>query len=505
MLRGTRLLLQATSPKQVGRLDLSLARFIFLALSFYLLTWTLDGLRPPYGDRLYGYCSIYSLFLLLYLVMRLTGDSIGDRQSGMLGLIAITGISPMQWALFRWSQLWQNFLSVWIVRLPILAWIWTLGVNQRMLLEHELFLLGLFLALSSFMLLPAQFMQTRRDLQVGMFVVLGFAEFVLAAPYSVMVASGIQLPQPVVSLFAHLLEISICYRTYFVSQGGTFVWWNIMLYVLICMWSFRKLTRVVFNRLEVSRPENQEVEIGQAATAPKRDRCWENPFAWQAYVFRSWGEKAAQVKLWMYPIIFVVVAGALFSYGMDNWGVAATVISMVLIVACLLMTSNIPANCFEAEEKEETLGSLHLTPNLPIEIYRGWRQGTRKSLIADVMMLIAMTGLLAWYQPVAALVIVSFGVAVLVSGPFLMLSPMVDYSPRGLLAATVAVLGFVCSIAFGTAAAVFLHPMMFPVFAVSMWWGANFVLEKSLLPHFLDRRFLQTVEKIELTRDAEKT
>jgi len=504
MLRGTRLLLQATSPKQSERLDLSLARFIFVALSFYFLAWTLDGLRPPYGDRLYGYFSIYSLFLLLYLVMRLTGDSIGDRQSGMLSLIAITGIPPTQWALFRWSQLWQNFLSVWIVRLPILAWIWTLGVNQRMLLEQELFLLGLFLAMSSFMLLPAQFMQTRRDLQVGMFVVIGMAEFIVAAPFILTAGLGFQMTPMVTGILGQLMELSVIYRM-FVAPGATFVWWNILLYVLICMWSFRKLTRVVFNRLETSRPENEAVDIGRAAKAPARKRCWENPFAWHAYVFRSWGEKAYKIKLWLYPLIWIVVAGALVAYGMDDWGVIACVLSMVMLVACLLMTSNIPANCFEAEEKEETLGSLHLTPNLPIEIYRGWRQGTRKSLVADVVMLIAMTVLLAWYQPVAALVMVSFGVAVLVSGPFLMLSPMVDYSPRGLLAATVAVFGFVGAIGFGIAAAVFLHPMMFPVFAVSMWWGANFLLERTLLPHFLERRFLTTVEKIELTRKDEKT
>ena len=125
-------------------------------------------------------------------------------------------------------------------------------------------------------------------------------------------------------------------------------------------------------------------------------------------------------------------------------------------------------DCLQREIKEQTLPALLLTPHSSIELCDGWGRGAWKLMRPDLFLYgFGLAGALL-YSPLQLAPIVT-GLAILIqaSGPFLVLSPLVPYSFRGILTglgliAAVFVVGIIC-----VGLSIEIHPWLGP------WWRCH--------------------------------
>ena len=113
-------ILSATADRESARIDLALTRagFLFIATIMLLPALALGPIAtgPAMLQSQFG----VSMFLMIFLAVRLGGDSVGDVRCGMLELLFLSDTKPWQWLLVRVAQMWIAFLSVWMIRAPLL-------------------------------------------------------------------------------------------------------------------------------------------------------------------------------------------------------------------------------------------------------------------------------------------------------------------------------------------------------------------------------------------------
>ena len=155
--------------RESHRLDLGLARLIYLgcAVSLFILVSALRGV--PMGAWWELPFFLLSAILAGFLGLRLAGDSVGERSSGFVELMCLTGARPGQWLSLRLIQSIIGFVSVWIIRLPLLLLTWMLGPAPVIrLLLNELWLCtfaGVLFAVGMGLTSPAPGCKGRRDLR----------------------------------------------------------------------------------------------------------------------------------------------------------------------------------------------------------------------------------------------------------------------------------------------------------------------------------------------------
>jgi hypothetical protein len=163
-------LLRSMAPRDSARTDLAVLRFIFLGLAVLVLAWSrwiAAANALSLGPLAFAAFSYLSLMLALFLGARLAADSAGDVRTGLLEMVFLAGLEPRQWLGTRTIQMWAGFLSVWIVRAPLLFFTFTLGgVTVEQVVTTELMLLTVFFIVSSLGLL-ASFAATSRQQVYG--------------------------------------------------------------------------------------------------------------------------------------------------------------------------------------------------------------------------------------------------------------------------------------------------------------------------------------------------
>lgn len=502
-------LIRTTAVRESVRLDLALARAVYLTiLVLFSLSAAYVFTRPfpmvPVGLGLFRSMLFSSTVLLLFLALRLPTDAVGDQKSGMLDLLKMSGTTTGIWLLTRVLQIWIGFLSVWLIRLPMLVLAWSLGgVLWQDLMNQELVLLLLFAILSSMAMLISHTAESRRQVSQQLFGTLFGIEWLLAIPKILLgiipTYTGVILPgwTDQIADFLYRLRFSDKYQSLFTSSfSWNFAGNSLLLYSGIGLACLGGLWLAMFNP-PADRPESagkklplwQRLKMKSVTRRPSR-RSWDDALAWQAFHVHGDGRKLLIVKMAVYLLLLVSLP-TLVKLGYRELGIVG---GLLFCGGGLFMAANKPGDCLQREIKEQTLPSLLLAPIDSTDLYLGWRNGAWKAIWPDLLMSPILIGLCLWMsaggppmsQEIAIVIPLTVALGILSGGPFMVLSPLVPFNGKGI--STGLFLLFVCiaiAVLAGMITGIYQRPSLFPVLALPLWWLFNFWIKYRMLPHWL--------------------
>lgn len=420
-----------------------------------------------------------SIFLMAYLAGRLNRDHVGNTQSGYLSLISLTGTSRSAWVTVNLIQLWTGFLSVWIVRIPFLYLFFTFGdISFYEILALELLLLFAFAAISARGLLVALLADNRKSVDWSGLGSLILIELMLASGQILIALCaliGVSLPAWLRQLSDIFAGMSLNQRNVSLATGASvtakiimslalfttlFVYWTMRYHQNL----FKRIGETPQSALEISQPKKKQLE--RRAPLP---RCWQDALAWQSFVYYSGGYDNTTGRSILYALGGVCVIFSVATGMFQNLMGLIVVVSLAIFFNLL----NAAAHCFEKEMKAETLESLLLTPNDPIDFYHGWRRGALWLSIPDHLYLLVVSVTSYFLDPAIPLVIIGIALAVHASGPLFMLSQLVPISLKGLGTAFVVLAGLAVVGVSGSLVVYSLHPVAFPIVAIPLLWAFN--------------------------------
>ena len=123
---------ESQAPRESRRIDSTVIRVLYASFALSIL-FTISGIPPRQLDpTTVGLAYIRAMTVVhaamaVLLAIRLAGDIAGDRAAGFVGLLYLTGISASEAVMSRLQLATISFLSVWIVRVPILVLAFHLG------------------------------------------------------------------------------------------------------------------------------------------------------------------------------------------------------------------------------------------------------------------------------------------------------------------------------------------------------------------------------------------
>ena len=139
------LLFESQAPRESRRIDSTVIRVLYLGFVISQLPIAAESSPLQAGLRYLQATTVVHAALAVLLAVRLSGDVAGERASGMVGLLALSGVTAQE---VVWSRLLltiPSFLSVWLVRVPFLVLAFHLGgTTVHQILHIEALLLGLF-------------------------------------------------------------------------------------------------------------------------------------------------------------------------------------------------------------------------------------------------------------------------------------------------------------------------------------------------------------------------
>jgi hypothetical protein len=512
MAHPVRQILSSTASREANRLDLGLARGAILLFSFPAVLIPAATLLPAtaIGPVLLRPVFVLSLLLMYFLAVRLGSDSVGDRRSGFLELISLAGLRPWQWLTVRTVQMWVAFLSVWIVRVPVLVIVFCFGgLRVWDILAVELLLLAGFWGGSNVSLLLAQRAKSRQVVASWTGGVVIPLELLLLIPRSLIgYLSGMlnwSFSGPVSRFAGELAQLSLAERFRSLMTGQFVpedVWPTMALYGGLGAVAMLRLAAVLFRNPGDDRADAPDTwrELFQPVRPRSRPsrRCWDDALAWQAYAVHARGTGIVRGSwIWNVTIggvvlVFVVAQPQYFEF----------LVLMLLASCCLklLFHTAKPGDCLQREIREKTLPMLMLTPHEEVELYDGWRRGAWRLSVPDLALLGVAAIALLPMRPEFSIWMLAAGAAILSSGPFLMLSQLVPWTLRGIAAGFSVVflllgLTLVCTI-LGAALSTIsfpLAPLLFPLVTLGLFYGFNQGLRKVTLPRWMREKVDSTL------------
>jgi hypothetical protein len=522
-------ILRSTVLRESTRVDLALTRAFFLVVTFVVLlsvAWSQRSVTVI-GPAVHSTMLVLSLLLMVFLAVRLGGDSVGDFRSGMLAMLFLTGLTQRQWLIVRVVQLWAGFASVWLIRAPLLIFVFTLrGVSVEKIVVTETLLLTGFLVLSSLGLLGSFKAKSRQQAWISALISIIAWEILLHAPMvAVAVLTryyGWSVSQRTTELTEKIgdvaltsryavamirpLEMSQCLTTFavygvlsavvlgrfcrllsstnYLAEPKTVAWMLgrfCRLLLIVPRGAIGKLPEQAKDR-SAGRSENQRVRRASR-------RCWDDALAWQACCFHGNGSRLVMLKCAAYSLLGPgLLLSIPFGYLLPVFIGAAAICGVAMLAAV-----NKPSDCLSREIREQTLPTLLLTPNSTDDVYAGWQRGAWHLAWPDIMFAAEIALVSYALDPVAPAIVVSLAVAILFSGPFMMLSPLVPFTFSGIatgLALTFVALVIV-AICIGCGATV--HPLAAPVILLPLVWLYNRVLRRNILPQWMERKISSIV------------
>ena len=495
-------ILRSTMTRESNRLDLGVIRGLFLMVTFGVLLLVLNAPLRPLLMGKYLLTAFFPLSIVLasYLAGRLNRNSIGDGASGFLSLLALTGTTRAEWTIVRLVQIWCGFFSVWIIRWPVLAILYTLGgVMWTDLIAMEFLLILLFACASTWAMVTSQNIDQQKSVDFT-----GFKAFIalevlllLGNIISALLSYiGLFFPTSLSTASTTLADSSLYYRLirYPGSTGfgvspmtHDFVI-NVSLYLSLTFYFlvqfYRRLYATIGDSPQANPTSRKEKKQSEKARHRRLPRCWDDALAWQSYAFYSGGQDNTVGRITLYSIAFLLIVLAMTT------GLLREMIALILVVAAVVIINalNTPPQCMDKEEKAKTLTSLVMTPHSGLDLYYGWRRGTFKLVIPDLVFATLSAAVMMLVQPYASLAIVSVTIAALLSGPFFMLSHLVPVSLKGLKTGAFVVFGFILTIAASSIAAAFSHPAVFPLVALPLFWVFNLILLKFFVEPWMIRK-----------------
>jgi len=516
-------LLQSQWPREARRIDVMLLRAGAIAAVLVLLAFTgsatvRESLAMMGGNNRLGRWSVQTLLMIqagfgIGLVSRLAGDGVGDRKSGLLDLLSLTGCTPREWLLARLLVMAPSALSVWIVHLPFLY----LAVSLGGVTWEQIFLAEGLLASSLAMLLAIGMSRahdaTSRAGIRNVWGILIAMEAALGLP-AVLASSlggfGVLVPGVVEDWLMFLSGCGTrrCIQSV-LRNGATTP--QILAAVAIPLGIAGIAMLVWLQRLygeSTERPVSDEpaplpatAQQTSSASSPiaprpvggKRPsrRSWDDALAWQAYaVFHNGARVVLQRSL------FYIAAGvlllALSSAAPRGWSDFALSLFLLLCGGAMFRGITRAGECLQQEIRESTLPTLVLTPHEPVELHDGWSRGTWQLLRPElVLFAVGLVASLARDPEYLAPAMLSVGLGILAAGPFFTLSPLLPYTVKGIVTGLLVFLGMALCVFPSVLAGIFLHPWLAPVVLAPLVFGWNRIC-RSLVASWLAER-LQTI------------
>ncbi len=507
-------ILNSTLPRQSRRLDLALYRGVFILFVIAIVSVIHTSFRR--SSRLNDgiiYQSTFerlSIFLLAILAGRLNRETVGDATSGYLSLIYLTGTSRAEWTLVRLFQIWSGFLSVWVIRLPFLLLFFTFGgAAFSDILAIEILLLFAFAAASSRTMLVAHHANKQNSSDwAGLGTIFLIEIFLIAGRVLITILSllNVNLPTSWATFADQLAELSLYVRLQTFASGGGItvsIWWSVLIYsVLSIIWLSMYYCQLYKGVGDSPQPmlEGKKEKKKSLQRRPTLDPCWEDALAWQSYVYYAGGSNNTTGRIILYGFAFLLTCLIVMT------GYLEAFLGLILVVsaAVLVNVMNTPAHCLDKETKAKTLSSLALTPNSGIDLYRGWKRGMYRLAIPDLIYVTLISVVTFFLHPVIPLIIVSFTITLLFSGPLLILSHLVPVSIRGFGTAVFVVFGLIAifgvSLLGSWAILSFAHSFLsnslfrgfnaiqlvtFLLVAIPLFWGFNVILLNSFVEKWM--------------------
>lgn len=367
-----------------------------------------------------------SLVGLVLLAGAVTYDFVGSRKSGFISLVALTGLTPGQWCQVCVGEIWRNFLLIWIVRLPILAWLHTQGnMDWKEVLALELIFFCLFNWLSSLALLFGS-----EKIAKGITIGIAWGGYII---WEVVCNLGVLLNgiyayygmplTPWIGEITQLLSRFSVFRSVLsLFTGGldpaylTLQTTTLLGFAVFCLWRF---SRVIFadigaNALGIE-GETSSASSTKTKNAP---RCWSNALAWQAFYFHHHGMKTVYGRSLGYvALLIVILVMNYFQFSLTEYG--SFLFAGIGLITVPLFAANV---ALAKEIKEQTLPSLTLAVGDSVKLFKGWSQSYRRMMVPDLFFLPVIIAAIYWSSPVIAYGIFTGILGIACVAPLLFLS-----------------------------------------------------------------------------------
>lgn len=499
MLTKALLLFASQVSRESQRIDMTVIRVLYMGFLLSLIPMMSDSRPDQTGLKLFQAMTVVHAAMAVLLAVRLAGDVAGDRASGLVGLLYLSGVESKQVVLSRLLLLATTFLSVWLIRVPTLVLAYHLGgTTLHQMLQVEALLVGQFCMTVSAGLLLAHYSPDRAMSRL-IFLLPAMLDFGLTIP-SLLVAAvhfltPYHVPLSVESALGCLrygrTTTCLFYSLRSLSPSAMYLC-PLLLHVLIAGWSLWAWRRVYFTCLdEAEVPATadtgpQLLRRSKSKSRPSRP-VWDDGLAWQAYYVHSDGARNLVGRAWL---IGAILAGTIFLTCLSDPAYRGLGIALLVISTGIMMFvgRGKVSDCLQKEIKEKTLPSLLLTPYSALELCDGWARGAWKLMLPDLILYAAccVAGLL--YAPMDMAPILCGGaILVLASGPFLVLSPLVPFSPSGICSGLGLIAAVLLILCVTVPLSIHVHPWLGPLVLLPLAWGWNWLC-RQMIPSWFARK-----------------
>ncbi len=494
------LLFASQISRESRRIDSMVIRLLYAGFSLSIL-FTVAELDPrEAGLALLRAMTVVHAALAVLLAVRLAGDIAGDRASGVVGLLYLSGIESRSVVLAQLMQVATAFLSVWMVRVPMLVLAFYLGgTTLHQILQVEVLLLGLFGMTVSAGLLLGHYSPDRATSRM-VFLLPPLLDFGLTIP-SLVVAivhylNVFNVPLSVEYVLDNLWYGGTAHGLYHSLRDGNpsaIYLWPLVLHLGIAglsLWAWR---RVYFTCLDeaaaLPTPENTPQPLRPKQSKSRTSRpIWDDGLAWQAYYVHSDGTQNILVRS---IGIGSCLIGTLVLVSMGDPGYRAMGMVLLIIPTGLMMFigRGKVSDCLQKEIKDKTLPDLLMTPHTVLELCDGWGRGAWKLMQPDLVLYAAcLVGCLIYAPMDLAPIICGGAILILASGPFFVLSPLVPFSFWGILSGLGLIFAILIILGISVPFSALVHPWLGPVIMVPLAWGWNWLCRRMIPSWFAKKQ-----------------
>ena len=500
MLSRAILLFASQVPRESRRIDSTVIRALYAVLSLSIL-FTVSELDPhEAGLALLRAMTVVHAALAVLLAVRLAGDIAGDRASGVVGLLYLSGIESKSVVLAQLMHMATAFLSVWVVRVPMLVLAYHLGgTTLHQILQVEALLLGLFgMTVSAGQLLGHY--SPDRAMSRMVFLLPPMLDFGLTLP-SLLVAvvhylTPYNVPLSVEYALDNLgyLRTTSCLFHTLRSPGPSTIYLCPLVLQLgiavLSLWAWRRVYFTCLDEAEVPpTPENtpQPLRPSKSKSRPSRP-IWDDGLAWQAYYVHSDGTQNVLVRS---IGIVSCLLGVIVLVSMNDPGYRGMGMALLIIPTGLMMFigRGKVSDCLQKEIKDKTLPALLMTPHSAMELCDGWGRGAWKLMQPDLVLYAAcLVGCLIYAPMDLAPIICGGAILILASGPFFVLSPLVPFSFSGILTGLGLIAAVLLILVVSVPCSVHVHPWLGPVMMLPLAWGWNWLCQRMIPSWFAKKQ-----------------
>lgn len=465
--------------------------FVLALLLPILITSTLS--RGSIGAARVVQFEFYLVSLLGAVIMAgyVANESGGDRYSGFMSLVALTGLTAKEWCMVRVVQMWSSFLGVWIVRLPVACWVYTHGHwRVHEMVWMELLALCLFAWLSAYSLhVGSQKLAKGLAFGAAIGAVVLWEVTCNALSFMVMVLSNFQFNPPtlVSEISEFVVRFSIVRKLMSLLSGGL----DVAMLPFVCValllfaaWSWLRFTHTIYADIGAN-TLGLEGENANSITSRKHSvpRCWDSALAWQAFFYHQKGYQTFYWRIVGYALM-IVAAVVMNAFGLKVSEFGAFFFMGGGLVFGVVMIPNV---ALAAELKEKTLPSLTLAVGDPVRLFLGWLSAGWRMAAPDLLLLPLLLTAVAWAHPSIGYIALTAILGIACTSPLFFCSSFITgWSWANVRAVLVVIVVALLLVGVSVLIGLFLHWALIPLFGLPVLFVLNHRILYRSLPNYFD-------------------